>query len=273
LEKLELKVLNGECDESDLVVDLSAADLKGANLNDADLSGASLTGALLNGANLNSADLSGAYLHSANFKGADLKRSKWSNATAGSTIFGDLDLREVTGLDEIFHQGPSTIGIDTIYKSEGNIPDKFLNDAGLPEEAIDLARSIRAGPAIQWESCFISYSTKDEEFVKRLHARMREANMRVWFAPEDLKGGKKLHEQLYEAIQLNDRLLVVLSYHSILSAWVTTEIRKGRQVDKRENRRKLFPIRLTDFQTLKEWTCFDADTGKDLEKESKTRRD
>jgi hypothetical protein len=22
--------------------------------------------------------------------------------------------------------------------------------------------------------------------------------MRVWFAPEDLKGGKKLHEQLFE---------------------------------------------------------------------------
>jgi len=24
------------------------------------------------------------------------------------------------------------------------------------------------------------------------------------------------------------------------------------------------PIRLTDFETLRDWTCFDADTGKDL---------
>jgi hypothetical protein len=88
--------------------------------------------------------------------------------------------------------------------------------------------------------------------------------MRVWFASEDLKGGKKLHEQLFEAIQINDRLLLVLSEHSIRSEWVMTEIRKAREVEKKENRRKLFPIRLTDFETLCDWTCFDADTGKDL---------
>ena len=88
--------------------------------------------------------------------------------------------------------------------------------------------------------------------------------MRVWFAPEDLKGGKKLHEQLFEAIQIYDRLLIVLSKHSIQSEWVMTEIRKARETEKKEKRRKLFPIRLTDFETLRDWTCFDADTGKDL---------
>jgi len=64
-----------------------------------------------------------------------------------------------------------------------------------------------------------------------MHARMRAANMRVWFAPEDLKGRKKLHEQLFEAIQFNDRLLVVLSAHSIQSEWVLTEIRKARETE------------------------------------------
>ena len=180
------------------------------------------------------------------------------------TIFANVDLSEVIGLDTMVHIGPSSVGIDTLYKSHGEIPDKFLRDAGVPEENIDLARSIRAGPAIQWHSCFISYSTKDDEFARRLHSRMREANMRVWFAPEDLKGGKKLHEQLFEAIQIHDRLLIVLSEHSIQSEWVMTEIRKARETEKKEKRRKLFPIRLTDFETLRDWTCFDTDTGKDL---------
>jgi hypothetical protein len=134
----------------------------------------------------------------------------------------------------------------------------------VPEEIIEIARSIRNGPPIQWQSCFISYSHKDEELARRLHERMREANMRVWYAPEDLKGGKKLHEQLFEAIQIEDRLLLVLSEHSIQSEWVMTEIRKAREVEKKENRRKLFPIRLVDMETLQAWTCFDADTGKDL---------
>jgi hypothetical protein len=40
--------------------------------------------------------------------------------------------------------------------------------------------------------------------------------------------------------------------------------RKARETEKKEKRRKLFPIRLTDFETLRDWTCFDADTGKDL---------
>jgi hypothetical protein len=93
---------------------------------------------------------------------------------------------------------------------------------------------------------------------------MREANMRVWFAPEDAKGGKKLHEQLFEAIQLQDKLLLVLSPDSIQSEWVMTEIRKAREVEKREKRHKLFPILLMDFDALSAWNCFDADTGKDL---------
>jgi hypothetical protein len=128
-----------------------------------------------------------------------------------------------TNFNGTVHHAPSTVGIDTRYKSQSEIPDKFLRDAGVSEEAIELARSIRCGPPIQWNSCFISYSTKDDDFARQLHSCMREANMRVWFAPEDLKGGKKLHEQLFDAVQVHDRLLLVLSEHNIQSEWVMTE--------------------------------------------------
>ena len=201
--------------------DFHGADLRGANLSqghpfganiywsdfvDADLSDARLNGANLSVANLNGAKLLRADLNGVNLNFATLKRSNLSCARIGWTSFGYVDFREVTGLDTVIHDAPSSIGIETLYMSQGEIPDKFLRDAGVREEIIDIARSIRNGPPIQWHSCFISYSTKDEEFVLRLHSRMREANMRVWFAPEDLKGGKKLHEQLFEAIQMNDRL-------------------------------------------------------------------
>jgi hypothetical protein len=56
----------------------------------------------------------------------------------------------------------------------------------------------------------------------------------------------------------------VLSENSIQSGWVESEIRKALEVEKREGRRKLFPIRLVDFETIKRWRCFDADTGRDL---------
>ncbi len=51
------------------------------------------------------------------------------------------------------------------------------------------------------------------------------------------------------------------------SEWVKTEISKARKREIREQRRVLFPIRLVDFDTLRDWECFDADTGKDSAKE------
>lgn len=43
-----------------------------------------------------------------------------------------------------------------------------------------------------------------------------------------------------------------------------TEIRRARKVEREESRRKLFPIRLVDFEAIQKWECFDTDTSKDL---------
>ena len=48
------------------------------------------------------------------------------------------------------------------------------------------------------------------------------------------------------------------------SEWVMTEIRRARKVEREENRRKLFPIRLVDFEAIQKWECFDTESGKDL---------
>lgn len=48
------------------------------------------------------------------------------------------------------------------------------------------------------------------------------------------------------------------------SEWVRTEIRRARKIEREENRRKLFPIRLVDLDAIQKWECFDADSGKDL---------
>lgn len=51
------------------------------------------------------------------------------------------------------------------------------------------------------------------------------------------------------------------------SEWVATEIYKARQREVKEGRQVLFPIRLVEFERIKEWECFDADTGKDMARE------
>jgi hypothetical protein len=113
-------------------------------------------------------------------------------------------------------------------------------------------------------SCFISFSTEDQEFATKLHSRLVVEGVKMWFAPEDVRAGKKLHDRIFTAICEKDKLLLVLSHESMGSEWVKTEMRKARNSELTEGKRKLFPIRLVDMQTIKKWECFDADLGKDL---------
>lgn len=117
-------------------------------------------------------------------------------------------------------------------------------------------------------SVFISYSHQDEAFAKYLYETLAKCkDVYCWYAPEDIQGGKKLHEQIDEAIRTHDKLLLVLSEHSIHSEWVKTEIAHARQREVTQNKRMLFPIRLVDFESIKNWTCFDTDAGKDSARE------
>jgi uncharacterized protein YjbI with pentapeptide repeats len=260
-----------EADLSDtnlIGADFSQANLTDANFTNADLRGAKLIGAECTGTDFRHADLRGANLSGARLYGTDLSHADLIDADltlayVSETTFGNNDLSAVKGLLTVNHFGPSTIGIDTLFRSDGKIPEGFLRGAGVPEDFITFVPSL-VGRAIEFYSCFISYSHQDEEFSQHLHSRMRGKNLRVWYAPEDMKGGRKLHEEIFRAIQIHDKLLLVLSEHSMKSEWVATEIRRARKVEREESRRKLFPIRLVDFEAIENWECFDADSGKDL---------
>ena len=246
--------------------DLRAAPLIRANLAGANLYAADLLGANLSQADLKGANLSGADLQEANFSNADLSGTDFSQAKAFGTIFADLDLSVAKGLETTDHRGPSTIGIDTIYKSRGNIPEVFLRGCGVPDEFIAYIGSM-VGRTVEFYSCFISYSTKDQEFAERLHADLQAKGVRCWFAPEKMKGGRPLHEQIDEAIRLHDKLLLILSEHSMSSNWVKTEIANAREREKREGKQLLFPITLVPFEAIRHWKLFDADIGIDSARE------
>jgi len=217
------------------------SNLSNANLSGADLSGADLTGAMLNGA-----DLSRAYLANVILIGTDLTDANLDDARMIFANIAGTDLSDAISLDTVEHRGPSSIGIDTLYKSQGKIPDKFMRGAGVPEEVIKLAHSIRAGSSKQLPSCFISYSSKDQPFAERLHADLQSKGVRCWFAPEDLKIGDKIRPTIHESIQNYDKLLLVLSEASVHSTWVEDEVERALATEKEQSRVILFPIRLDD---------------------------
>jgi hypothetical protein len=149
---------------------------------------------------------------------------------------------------------PSSIGIDTIYKSNGNIPEVFLRGCGVPDNFITFLHSLTA-KAFDVYSCLISYSNEDEDLAQRLHNDLQGKGVRCWFAPEDLKIGDKFSDRIDEAIRAYDKLMLLLSNHSINSAWVRREVRLALGEEKQNNRTVLFPIRLDDafMDTAEDW--------------------
>ncbi len=148
-------------------------------------------------------------------------------------------------MKSIQHQGPSTLGIDTIYRSEGQIPEEFLRGAGVPDHFIEYARSLIQHP-IQYYTCFISFSVTDQPFVERLYTDLQANGVRCWYFPEDMKIGDKIYEKIDESIRLYDKLVLVLSETSLASEWVEREVDIALAKEKDSKHRVLFPLRLDD---------------------------
>jgi uncharacterized protein YjbI with pentapeptide repeats len=229
---------------------LSGANLRGADLTNADLSYTNLSEADLTNADLNNVQLTNTVLKRAivigtNFSSANLNGTDLSEAQAGFTLFVNNDLRTVKGLDLVHHSKPSSIGIDTIYHSQGHIPAVFLRQAGVPDTFLAYMHALVDDP-IDYYTCFISYSSKDDDFARHLYNDLQDAGVRCWFAPENMRIGADLRNIIAESIHSYDKLLLILSKNSIESSWVQQEVEVALKRENQEKRTVLFPIRLDD---------------------------
>jgi uncharacterized protein YjbI with pentapeptide repeats len=225
---------------------LQDADLQHAKLNQAYLRSADFGMANLSYANLCDVDARDADFYHAVLIGTDLSRADFSRAKVGQTNFTDNDLSSVTGLNSISHYLPSSIGIDTIYKSKGNIPEAFLRGAGVPEDFITYAHALTL-QAIQFYSCFISHSSKDQRFCNRLYADLRANAVRTWYFPKDAKWGESVWGEIDRSIKFYDKLVVVCSKNSLQSGPVLREIERSLNREDQEGKNILFPIRIDNY--------------------------
>ena len=143
------------------------------------------------------------------------------------------------------------------FAAAARVAPRFLllsRGVGLLDNLIDYLPSLLNQP-IQFYSCFISYSSKDQKFADRLHADLQNKGVRCWFTPHDLPIGAKTLDTIDEAIRLRDKVLLILSRHSIESDWVEDEVTKAFAEEKSRKQLVLFPIRLDDtvMKTTEAW--------------------
>lgn len=104
----------------------------------------------------------------------------------------------------------------------------------------------RAAKPTDFSSCFISYSWKDKPFATKLHDDLVEIGVRCWLDANDLRAGDQIAEGIDKAIQVQDKLLLVLSKNSVRSEWIKWELRKARELESARGKTVLFPVRLDD---------------------------
>ncbi len=109
--------------------------------------------------------------------------------------------------------------------------------------------------SIPFSTCVISYAQEDKLFAEQLYEDLQKNGVRCWFAQEDLRTGDKIRSSVDKAIKRHDKLLVILSKHSMRSPWMEKEVETAFEEEQLRNNLILFPIRLDDavMKTKQSW--------------------
>jgi uncharacterized protein YjbI with pentapeptide repeats len=222
---------------------LSYAILKGANLRSASLVGTDLSGANLRRADLREADLRQAKLFRTNLTLANLSDAEVTGAIFWETVLARVNFNGALGLEACRHGGPSVLDERTLRRS-GGLPTEFLRGCGLSDDLIRYIPTL--SKRMRFHSCFISYSSRDQSFADQIYKALQRTGVRCWFAPEHLKTGERIRDRIDLEIQSNDKLLLILSEHSVRSPWVLSEVEAAFEKETLSSSTVLFPIRLDD---------------------------
>ena len=174
-------------------------------------------------------DLGGANLSEANLGGANLWETR-----VGYTSIGNVDLGEVKEIESVVHEGPSSIGVDTLALtlrgSGGRFTEEqliFFENAGVPATLLEYLPSILETNPLQFYACFLSYSTLDEEFAEPLNRDLNQKGIKTWKWDRDAVRGRDLGENIGQAIRTHDKTILVCSINSLTSPQVEREIQQA----------------------------------------------
>jgi hypothetical protein len=71
---------------------------------------------------------------------------------------------------------------------------------------------------------FVSHSSADKEFVRRLVQDLQNADVPVWFDEREIELGDSIFRAINEALENTEYLLLIHSRHGAVSPWVQAEV-------------------------------------------------
>lgn len=235
--------------------DLTFTNLFDASLADVNFGRATLELANLTNATLCRADFTEADMRRATLNGSDVTGAIFQDTYFGNTIFGDIDLTETIGLEFARHQGRSTVGVDTLFRSCGRVPERFLRECGLPEEVIASLPSFME-TVHNHSCCFVGYVSEDEQFARMLCNRLQSKGIRCWL---DSKEVDRSNWQYSREIRDGDRVLFCASKESLSRGYADKEIKDSFRKERnpaasvQRNVLRMIPLNLDGFMFSDDW--------------------
>ncbi len=215
---------------------LSRASLSGANLTDADLTGASFAGASLVRANLTNAKCTDSDFFQTQFWSVDLSGTDFTGSLFGYSVFQDCDMSGAKGLDQVRHDCPSTIGLDTLFRSHGQIPEAFLLGAGLPSAATGFLGAANSD-ATSLREVFIACIDQEAEFAKTLRDDLQALGVRCWVFSQLVRGNALVdrhsasdQEEIERWLRNYDKMVILGSAASLEVETILNDITAAKQM-------------------------------------------
>jgi hypothetical protein len=131
--------------------------------------------------------------------------------------------------------------------SVGQVLDLGVRVELLVNEAVS-AKEVRHNERKQERIAFLSHSSKDKSFVRRLAADLVAHGVKVWLDEQRILVGDSIPEKIAQGLAESDFFLMVVSQNSIESSWVKKELNNALVHEIERRKVKVMPIKLDDAQ-------------------------
>lgn len=149
----------------------------------------------------------------------------------------------ISVLSRVYSQEIASWVADNVVFPSGTIK-LSLPDAPSPPIDVSIDENYRPeGPRI-----FISHSTKDNDFVRRLSSDLQRSGIRIWRDDIEIKVGDSIVSRINEGLVRSDYVLVVLSKNSIPSTWVQREMDAAFVIAASNASIKILPVRIDNTE-------------------------
>ena len=101
-------------------------------------------------------------------------------------------------------------------------------------------------PTSQQPRVFVSHSSRDKPFVRRLTGDLKQRNLTVWFDEQELGVGDSIVQGVSAGLKDTDYFVLVISENSLQSKWVQQESNSALMSELSGKGVVVLPIRIDD---------------------------